>query len=96
MHFRNYRECITVAAAVLLIAAIVTLLIRRNKRMLVEQKDRLKNMFAKRIVGNFNIRNNGEALTMEALSKEFKLIDNGSKEGGDGTISKAVSSFVRC
>ena len=85
---------ITVSAAVLLIAAIVTLLIRRNKRMLLQQKERLQNMFAKRIVSNFNIRHTGEALTMEALTEQFKLIDSGSKEGGDGVISKAVSSFI--
>lgn len=79
---------ITVTAAVVVIALIVSLLIRRSKRKLAEQKERLKDEFAKRIVGTFNIGKSGEALTMEGITEEFKLLDSGKTDGGDGLISK--------
>ena len=83
---------ITVTAAVVVIALIVTLLIRRSKRKLAEQKERLKDEFAKRIVGTFNIGKSGEALTMEGITEEFKLLDSGKTDGGDGLISKTVGA----
>lgn len=84
---------LTAALAVVVIAAVVVIMRKIQQKKLAEQKERLKNMFAKHVINTLGIGRNAssEALTMEALTKEFKTIDSGTEEGGDGNISKEVS-----
>jgi hypothetical protein len=79
---------ITVAVAVVVIAAVAYLMQSFHKKRMAAEKERLKNEFARRIVGTFSIGSGGEAIVMEKLTEEFKRIDSGA-EGGNGRISKA-------
>lgn len=82
---------LTAALAVVVIATVVFIMRRIQERKLAEQRERLKNTFAKHVIEALGIGKNAsaEALTMEALMEEFKKIDSGIEEGGDGNISKA-------
>ena len=85
---------ITVAVAIVAITAVVYLMQYFHKKRMEAEKERLKNDFARRIVGTFSIGSGGEAITMEKITDEFQRIDSGA-EGGDGKISKAVSKLLK-
>lgn len=70
-------------------AVLLLVLYFGHRHKLAQQKDRLKNMFAKRIVQSLKIGDGASDVyfTMEGLQKEFNRIDVGA-EGGDGMISK--------
>lgn len=86
---------ITVVVAVVAIAAVVYLMQSFHKKRMEAEKERLKNDFARRIVGTFSIASGGEAITMEKITEEFQRIDSGPEGGGDGKISKAeMKNFI--
>jgi Ca2+-binding EF-hand superfamily protein len=76
------------AIGAVVIGAVVFLMLAYNKKKLAEVKEKIKNEFAKRIVATFSIGSGSEAITMEKITEEFKRIDSGESEGGDGMISK--------
>ena len=84
----------TVAVAFVVIAAVTYFMQSLHKKKMAAEKERLKNEFARRIVGTFSVGSGGEAITMEKITEEFQRIDSGS-EGGDGRISKAVSTLLK-
>jgi len=85
---------ITVAVAVVVIAAVTYFMQSLHKKKMAAEKERLKNEFARRIVGTFSVGSGGEAITMEKITEEFQRIDSGS-EGGDGRISKTeMKNFI--
>lgn len=86
---------ITVAVAVVVIAVVMYVMQSLHKKQMAAEKERLKNEFARRIVGTFSVGSGGEAITMEKITEEFQRIDSGSSEGGDGRISKAeMKTFI--
>jgi len=82
----------TVLGGLLLVGTIFFLMTKYKEK----QKEHLKNLFAERLVIAFDIQCSGQALSREALSKEFMAIDSGRTEGGNGLISKMVSSLTIC
>ena len=83
---------ITVAVAVVVIAVVAYLMHFFHRNRMAAERERLKDEFARRIIRTFSITSGEEAITMEKITEEFQRIDSGA-EGGDGRISKAVSSF---
>mmetsp|Transcript_19106 Transcript_19106/g.29001 ORF Transcript_19106/g.29001 Transcript_19106/m.29001 type:complete len:466 (+) Transcript_19106:114-1511(+) len=86
---------ITVAVAVVVIAVVAYLMHSFHKKRMADERERLKNEFARRIIRTFSVTNGEEAITMEKITEEFQRIDSGTPEGGDGRISKAeMKKFI--
>jgi Ca2+-binding EF-hand superfamily protein len=80
-----------VAVAFALIVTIVGTFRRIQKKKMEEQKKRLRNQFARRIAASVHISNAEEALSMDALMKEFSRIDT---DGSGGISREELHNFI--